>query len=144
MSRRNHRGGRPGVRTERVASTLREVISEELNRIGDDTVAYVTVTDVEVDAELTLAKVNMSTLDLVDEDLDGVREHTPRIRKAIAQRANIRRVPILQFMVDPGLQAGTRVEELLRSMTDDRAFGDAPDGPAGDGAGEPMPPSGQR
>lgn len=122
MSRRNHRSGRPGVRTERVASTLREVIAEELNRIDDETVAYVTVTDVEVDAELTMAKVNMSTLDLVDADLEGVREHAPRIRKAIARRANIRRVPILEFMVDPGLQAGTRVDELLRSMVDDRAF----------------------
>lgn len=133
MSRRNQRGGRRGgsggaaprtnVRTERIGSTLREIIAEELRRIDDDAVAYVTVTEVDVDNELALARVYLSTLDLSDEDIDGVRAYEGRIKKAIGRKAQIRRVPELEFSVDPALVAGTRVNELLSGMHDrDRAF----------------------
>lgn len=125
MSRRSSRGrGAPkgNIRTDRIGSTLREIIADELQRIDDDSVAYVTVTDVEVDNELTRARVYLSSLALADEDVDGVRAHAGRIKKAIARRARIRRVPELEFVVDPGLVAGTRVSEILADMRDDRAF----------------------
>ena len=101
---------------------MREIIADELARIDDDSVAYVTVTEVEVDNELTKARVFLSSLDLAEEDVDGVREHEGRIKKAIARRARIRRVPDLEFMVDPGLVAGTRVNDILMGLENDRAF----------------------
>lgn len=114
------------MRTERIGSTLREIIGEELRRIDDDDVAYVTVTEVDVDNELALARVYLSTLDLSDDDIDGVRAYEGRIKKAIGRKAQIRRVPELEFLVDPALVAGTRVNELLSGMHDgDRAFQDA-------------------
>ena len=122
MSRRRQQGNRGFDRTDRIGSTLREIIGEELRRIDDDAVAYVTVTEVDVDAELTRARVYLSTLGLDDEDVDGVRRYAGRIRKAIAQQGQLRRVPFLEFLIDPGLRAGTRVEEILRDMDDDRAF----------------------
>lgn len=124
--RGNSRGGRGGrggnVRTDRIGSTLREIIADELTRIDDDSVAYVTVTEVEVDNELTKARVFLSSLDLAEEDVDGVRAHEGRIKKAIARRARIRRVPDLEFLVDPGLIAGTRVNDILMGLEQDRAF----------------------
>jgi ribosome-binding factor A len=124
--RGNSRGGRGGrggnVRTDRIGSTLREIIADELTRIDDDSVAYVTVTEVEVDNELTKARVFLSSLDLAEEDVDGVREHEGRIKKAIARRARIRRVPDLEFHVDPGLIAGTRVNDILMGLEQDRVL----------------------
>ncbi len=133
MSRRNNRGGNRGgkggrggrggnVRTDRIGSTLREIIADELARIDDDSVAYVTVTEVEVDNELTKARVFLSSLNLAEEDVEGVREHEGRIKKAIAQRARIRRVPALEFLVDPGLVAGTRVNDILMGLEADRSL----------------------
>lgn len=124
MSRRNQRSNRGFERTDRLGSLLREIIAEELQRIDDDATAYVTVTDVDVDNELTKARVYLSSLDLDDADVDGVRKHASRIRRAIAQRGGLRHAPFLEFMVDPALQAGTRVESILRDMADseDRAF----------------------
>ncbi|MFB0926877.1 MAG: hypothetical protein QMB08_02265, partial [Acidimicrobiales bacterium] len=75
MSRRNQRGNRGYARTDRLGSSLREIIGEELRRIDDDYVAYVTVTDVDVDNELTRARVYFSTLNLEDEDLEGLYAH---------------------------------------------------------------------
>ena len=124
MSRRNQRSNRGFARTDRLGSSLREIIGEELRRIDDDQVAYVTVTDVDVDNELTRARVYLSTLNLDDEDIEGVYEHMGRIRKAIARQGKMRRVPTLEFLIDPGLRAGTRVGEILQTMEagDDRAF----------------------
>lgn len=127
MSRRNQRGNRGFARTDRLGSSLREIIGETLRRIDDDYCAYVTVTDVDVDNELTRARVYFSTLNLQDEDLDGLYAHMGRIRKAIARQGNMRRVPDLEFLIDPGLRAGTRVGEILQTMEadDDRAFADS-------------------
>lgn len=122
MSRRSQRSNRGFARTDRIGSTLREIIGDELRRIDDDAVAYVTVTEVEVDNELTRARVYLSTLNLDDDDLQGVQAHVGRLRKAIARQGQLRRVPDLQFSIDPGLRAGTRVEQILRDMDDDRAF----------------------
>ena len=126
MSRRNQRGNRGYARTDRLGSSLREIIGEELRRIDDDYVAYVTVTEVDVDNELTRARVYFSTLNLEDADLDGLYEHMGRIRKAIARQGKMRRVPDLEFLIDPGLRAGTRVGEILQTMEadSDRAFVD--------------------
>lgn len=125
MSRRSSRSrgaSRGNIRTDRIGSTLREIIGDELTRIDDDSVAYVTVTDVEVDNELTLARVYLSSLNLDEHDIDGVRRHAGRIKKAIGNRTRLRRVPDLEFLVDPGLVAGNRVSEILAGMRDDRAF----------------------
>lgn len=124
MSRRNQRGSRGYARTDRLGSTLREILGDELRLIDDESVSYVTVTDVDVDNELTRARVYFSTLNLEDEDLDGVHEYMGRLRKAIARKGNMRRVPYLELMIDPGLRAGTRVGEILQTMEadDDRAF----------------------
>ena len=133
MSRRGqkrNRGHGQNVRTDRIGATLREVIAEELMRIDDDVVAYVTVTEVDVDNELTKARVYLSSLDLDETDIDGVRAHAGRIKRAIGKRTRIKRVPDLEFLVDPGLISGTRVDDILRSMDDDRAFSEA------DAAGE--------
>jgi ribosome-binding factor A len=110
VSRRNQRGNRGYARTDRLGSTLREIIGEELRRINDN--------------ELTRARVYFSTLNLEDKDLEGLYAHMGRIRKAIARQGNMRRVPDLEFHIDPGLRAGTRVGEILQTMEagDDRAF----------------------
>jgi len=128
VSRRNQRANRGFDRTDRLGSSLREIIGEELRRIDDDGVAYVTVTDVDVDAELTRARVYLSTLNLDDDDLEGVRAHVGRLRKAVARQGQMRRVPYLEFLIDPGLRAGTRVGEILQTMeaNDDRAFAHDP------------------
>lgn len=117
MSRRNQRSNRGYARTDRLGSTLREIIGEELRRIDDDAVAHVTVTDVLVDNELTRARVYLSTLNLADDEVEGVYEHAGRLRKAVARQGGLRRVPELVFLIDPGLRAGTRVSDILRESS---------------------------
>lgn len=124
------------MRTDRIGSTLRAIVADELSRIGDDSVAHVAVTEVEVDRELSRARIYLSSLDLDDGDIAGVVAHGPRIKAAIARRASIRRVPELEFHIDPALVAGNRVEAILADLADDRAFADSDAGAGADGGGD--------
>lgn len=120
--RPNRKRNKSFGRTERVASTIRQVIADELVEMAGEDFAYVSVTEVEVDPELTRARVYLSTLDQSEEDIEGVRANTARIRKAVARKANLRRTPELTFLVDPGITQGAKIEQILADMKDDRAF----------------------
>lgn len=119
--RRKSSGGRAGYqRSDRVGELLREIIAEELVRIDDDELQFVTVSGVNVDNELSKAVVYLSTLDLdADADLSAIEGYIGRFRKAINTQAHLRKTPYLEFVIDPGLVRGERVEEILRDLEEE-------------------------
>lgn len=130
MARRSNQGGRKGrdrgrgrdryERSDRVGELLREIIAEELIKIDDDELGFVTVSGVEVDNELFRATVFLSTLDLdADLDLSVIEAHKNRLKRAINSQARLRNIPDLRFMLDPALVQGTRVDSILRELSDD-------------------------
>ncbi|MFN3217605.1 MAG: 30S ribosome-binding factor RbfA [Acidimicrobiales bacterium] len=138
MARRRQRNApRDYPRTARLNELLREVIADEIERIDDDELGFVSVTAIEVDSELTLAKVYVSSL---DEDIDAqiavLSNHRGAIKKAIGSQARIRRTPDLRFVPDPSVQTGGRIEEILATLnlddSDESSGGDG--GDAGDAA----------
>jgi ribosome-binding factor A len=56
------KGGRSYPRSARVGETLREIIAEELVRIDDERLSFVTVTGIDVDPELNRAIVYYDSL----------------------------------------------------------------------------------
>ena len=62
MSGRRSSGGHRYPRSARLNETLREVIAEELVRIDDERLAFVTVTNIDVDNELNRAIVYFDSL----------------------------------------------------------------------------------
>ena len=133
---RRRTGSRPYRRTARVNELVREIVAEELQVIGDERLELVTVTGVEVDAELRTGVVYFDTPwgdraddALVAEALEGYRV---RLQRAIADQARMRRTPELSFRADEGVRAGLRVESILRDL------GPLPEaGGAGEVADEP-------
>ena len=80
---------------------------------------WVSISGVDVDNELTLAKVYLSSLeDDLDQSVEVLEEHKGAIKKAIGNEARLRRVPELQFVTDPAIQSGGRVEEILGELRD--------------------------
>ncbi|MGH9271714.1 MAG: hypothetical protein ACRDZ2_10625, partial [Ilumatobacteraceae bacterium] len=66
MAGRRGSGGHRYPRSARISETLREVIAEELVRIDDERLEFVTITTVDVDNELNRAFVYFDSL--ADED----------------------------------------------------------------------------
>lgn len=121
-SRRRHtRSSRdPGAqRASRLNELLREIIAEELRRIDDERLEWVSVTHVRTDRSLDQAIVSY-TAALGDSDdeaelVDVFEEHRPRLQAAINRQTNLRRTPPLVFEPDAQLRSANRIEELLAS-----------------------------
>lgn len=105
-------------RAARISETVREVIADELVRIDDDRLMLVTVTFVEVDAEMNRGIVYYDSLQGVEGDeqiLKVLGEYRKRLQSAIATQVHARRTPILEFRPDEGIRAAERIDEVLRN-----------------------------
>ena len=117
MARRRSNRTREYQRSARLNELLREIIAEELERVDDDRVDSVSVVSVEVDNELTKARVYLSSLEEnEDEIIKVLSEYRGQFRKVIGRSARIRRVPDLVFMIDPSIRSGNRIEEILSEL----------------------------
>ena len=115
MPKRRTNQKRDYQRSDRLNELLREVLAHELDRISDIELGLVSITSVQVDNELTKAKVYLSSLD-EEEQLCIVSRHKGKFRKAIGDQARIRRVPELEFILDPSISASTRIDEILADI----------------------------
>ncbi len=135
MPKRRRNAARDYPRTARLNELLREVLAEQLDGIDDDRIGLVSISGVEVDNELTKARVYLSTFGGDPEAIVAVfDEHRGRFRKAIGAEARLRRVPDLEFIADPAIDAGGRVEEILARLVAEGGLGsdDADDAPVDD------------
>jgi ribosome-binding factor A len=102
-------------RALRVNQVLRQVVAEELERLADaDEVPMLTVTSVEVSADMRSAVVYLSSLD--DEASVVLEEQRGHLQHLIGTQMTMKRTPRLSFRADPAIAAGSRVEELLRGL----------------------------
>ena len=117
MARRRSNRTREYQRSARLNELLREIIAEELERVDDDRLDWVSVVSVDVDNELTKARVYLSSLEEnEDEIIKVLSEYRGQFRKVIGRSARIRRVPDLVFMIDPSIRSGNRIEEILSEL----------------------------
>jgi len=106
-------------RTARVASLLREVLTEVLRTVKDPRVVGVSITDVEVTGDLREAKVYIACYgeDGVGQaQIKGLAKAASYIRREIGQRIQLRSTPSLTFHADTSLVYGARIESLLRKI----------------------------
>jgi ribosome-binding factor A len=123
MSQRSNRGARQYPRTARLNELLREILAEELERIDDDRLELLTVTAVDIDADLRNAVVFYDSLQGEEGDeevLEALEENRWRLKGAIARQARIKRTPELTFSPDLAVRSGARIEELLATVVPPR------------------------
>jgi ribosome-binding factor A len=110
-------------RTARLNELLREIIATELERIDDERLTLVTVTGVEVDADLRHAMVWFDSLDEAADDvvLAALAEQRAVLQRAVGRQATTKRTPILAFRPDEAIRAAQRIEAALRSVVPELA-----------------------
>lgn len=121
-------------RTARLNHLIHEIVAEEVERLDDDRLGFLTVVGVDVEPDLRHAVVWYTTLDepaaadtagddapggdagraaIVAEALD---EHRARIQAAIGRQARLKRTPELAFRRDVVIRQAERVEQILRDI----------------------------
>lgn len=126
MTKRRRNSPRDYPRTARLNELIREILASELDRIDDEDLGWVSISGVDVDNELTKAKVFVSALhaDAASAAVDILQNYRGRFRKVIAEQAQLRKVPDIVFTVDPAISSGGRVEQILADL---RKAGDLED-----------------
>jgi ribosome-binding factor A len=117
-------------RTVRLNELLREVIADELTLIDDERLELVTVTAVDVDAELSRAVVYFDSLHGEAGDpgvLEALGAHRVRIQSSINRQIHARKTPVLEFRPDEVIRSAERIEQILRRHPV-RADDEAPSG----------------
>jgi ribosome-binding factor A len=119
MSTRRHQSsGHRYPRAARLNETLREVIAEELIRIDDERLAFVTITMIDVDNELNRAIVYFDSLNGEDGDaaiVEVLDSHRRRIQSAINRQMRAKKTPVLDFRPDDVIRTAERIERILRT-----------------------------
>jgi ribosome-binding factor A len=117
-------GGPKYPRSARVGETLREIIAEDLVRIDDERLEFVTITGIDVDPELNRAFVYFDSLagEEGDEDIiEALGEHRVRLQASIARQIRAKKTPILDFRPDIAIRSSERIDEILRADRERRA-----------------------
>jgi ribosome-binding factor A len=105
------------VRPERVAEEFREILAEEIPRLKDPRIGFVTVTRVDIGADLRRATVYYTVL---GENRDhrrtraGLMSARPHLRSRVGHQVRLKYTPELDFEEDVGLAQLERVTELLK------------------------------
>lgn len=106
-------------RTARVNEVVRETLADELERLSDPRLGFVTVTGVEVSRDLRLADVYYSVLGSAEERVDSsnaLRSASPHLRAVIGREVRLKYNPELRFREDPAIAQGQRIEEVIRGI----------------------------
>ena len=119
-------------RQRQVAELLHEEISQMLQHgARDPRLGFVTVTGVEVNADLRIAWIYVTVLgDDADgaEALKGLASAAGYFRHQMRQSLSLRYIPELNFKLDKSLEHGLRIEALLDSIkTEDHPLPDTAD-----------------
>jgi ribosome-binding factor A len=112
-------------RIARLNDAFREEISDILRRqIKDPRLAvFITITRVEISADLSHAKVHVSVMGSEEERegaLKGLGAASSFLRREVGHRLALRRAPELSFRRDDSLEQGAHVLELLDEVEQEK------------------------
>jgi phosphoesterase RecJ-like protein len=105
----------------RVNELLREVIAEEIGKLKDPAIGFVTITAVDTSPDLRNAHVFYTALGSDEEKANcaaALERASSHIRSQVGAQVRIKYTPALQFRVDSSLDEGLRMDALLQEIAE--------------------------
>ncbi|KPJ82833.1 MAG: hypothetical protein AMS19_06515 [Gemmatimonas sp. SG8_23] len=119
-------------RLARFSEQLKRELSELIRlQVRDPRVGPVTITGVEVSADLGTARVYVRSVEGGEDlarSLEGLEAAAPFLRTALGRILHVRRVPELRFREDRSYEGAQRIEEVLAEVLPHEAEGDEAEG----------------
>ena len=116
----------PTRRILRLNEQIREILADLLRReLRDPRLGgLISITEVETTQDLAVSRVYVSVLGSEEETaeaLRALRHAAGYLRREVGDRVRVRRMPTLDFRLDPSIARGARIMELLREIGQDEA-----------------------
>lgn len=108
-----------GARLERVAEEFREILAEEIPKLKDPRIGFVTITAVDVTPDLRRAIVAYTVLGEESErraTRAGLRSARAHLRTVVGAQVRMKFIPELEFREDQVIEQAQRVEEVIREI----------------------------
>ncbi|HSL67727.1 MAG TPA: 30S ribosome-binding factor RbfA [Actinomycetota bacterium] len=108
-----------GKRPERVSEEFREILAEEIPKLKDPRVGFVTVTAVSVTPDLRRATIYYTVMgDEVERRSTraGLASARAHLRATVGRQVRMKFLPELEFREDEGIERADRLERLLREI----------------------------
>ncbi len=105
-------------RLERVGELVREVLADEIPKLTDPGLGFVSITGVRISADLRHAVVYFSVLDRADEEATAAAlgRARSRLQRALGTNLTMKRTPVLRFEADRGIVDGENIDAILREI----------------------------
>ncbi|MEK6530953.1 MAG: 30S ribosome-binding factor RbfA [Deltaproteobacteria bacterium] len=108
-------------RQDRVADLIKEEIATMLmhGEIKDPRIGFVTITHVKLTEDLKEARVFFSHFGTAEEREKsrlGLQSAGSYIRRNLAKRLKLRRIPAVEFLFDDSIEYSERIERLIRDI----------------------------
>ncbi|MCB2224956.1 MAG: 30S ribosome-binding factor RbfA [Actinobacteria bacterium] len=106
----------------RVNESLKEVIADEVSRLTDPGLGFVTITAVDTAPDLRSARVYYSVLGDEEQESETAKalgRAGAHIRSAVGRRVRLKYLPELRFEQDPSIGQGMRIERLLSELREE-------------------------
>ena len=111
------------LRIEKIQELMKQEISKIiLQELKDPRIGFVTVTQVEVSRDLSLAKVYISIMgseEQIEESWKGLQSSLGFIRREVGHRIRLRITPELRFVLDKSLDYSDHIQKLLLQIERD-------------------------
>lgn len=111
-------------RAARVNEVVLESLAEEVERLSDPRLGFVTLTGVEVSADLRHADVYYTVLGTPEQHAEtaaGLTAARPHLRSVLGRQVRLKYLPELRFHEDPGIQRGERIDSIIRGLHEEDA-----------------------
>ncbi|HLB61409.1 MAG TPA: 30S ribosome-binding factor RbfA [Actinomycetota bacterium] len=112
-----------GTRPSRVSEEFREILAEEIPKLKDPRIGFVTITEVRVTPDLRHCRVSYTALGDEKErkaTAAGLRSARTHLRQVIGDQVRLKFLPDLEFL-EVDLDQATRIDRLLEQVAKERA-----------------------
>lgn len=108
------------AKKDKIAGIIQKEVSEIIQfELKDPKIGFITITDVDVTGDLSIAKVFVSFLGQdarKEAGMKALERSKGFIRSELAKRLTIRKVPTLIFLQDTSLDKGNKIEKIIMDI----------------------------
>lgn len=113
-------------RMRKVNELVREVVADAVRDLKDPRIGFVTITDVSTSPDKRHAVVYYSVFGTEEEQqdtADALASARVRIQRVLGSETRMRNTPVLDFRVDPSIDEGIRINEILATIDEETEEG---------------------
>lgn len=108
------------MRAERVGEQMKQELMDIINnKVKDPRIGFITITDVQLTNDLSIATVYLTVLGNekeVDDTFKGLEKAKGFIKSEIGSRMRLRIVPDIEYKYDESIEYGNRIEKMIQEL----------------------------